>query len=79
MTARARTTAWSAASASSAPASRCFAATATGAKTAGIDQLQSIAAANGGNRAHGRPGYLASVTYVKGLLDAAAYEAGLGG
>ena len=34
-----------------------------------LTQLQSIATANGGNRAHGRPGYLASVTYVKGLLD----------
>ncbi|GIF26862.1 aminopeptidase S [Actinoplanes tereljensis] len=38
-----------------------------------LTQLQSIATANGGNRAHGRPGYLASVTYVKGLLDAAGY------
>ena len=35
-----------------------------------LTQLQNIATANGGNRAHGRPGYLASVTYVKGLLDA---------
>ncbi|MCO8271503.1 M20/M25/M40 family metallo-hydrolase [Actinoplanes sp. TRM 88003] len=38
-----------------------------------LTQLQSIATANGGNRAHGRPGYLASVTYVKNLLDAAGY------
>ncbi len=38
-----------------------------------LAQLQSIANANGGNRAHGRPGYLASVTYVKGLLDAAGF------
>src|SRR5690242_12622757 len=38
-----------------------------------LTQLQSIATANGGNRAHGRPGYLASVTYVKGLLDAAGF------
>jgi aminopeptidase S len=38
-----------------------------------LNQLQSIATANGGNRAHGRPGYLASVTYVKGLLDAAGF------
>ena len=38
-----------------------------------LAQLQSIADANGGNRAHGRPGYLASVTYVKGLLDAAGF------
>ncbi|MFI5931173.1 M28 family peptidase [Actinoplanes sp. NPDC051494] len=39
-----------------------------------LTQLQSIATANGGNRAHGRPGYLASVTYVKGLLDAAGFQ-----
>ncbi|WP_199511448.1 M28 family peptidase [Nucisporomicrobium flavum] len=39
-----------------------------------LSQLQSIATANGGNRAHGRPGYLASVTYVKGLLDAAGFQ-----
>ncbi|WP_045747202.1 MULTISPECIES: M28 family peptidase [Actinoplanes] len=38
-----------------------------------LTQLQSIATANGGNRAHGRAGYLASVTYVKGLLDAAGF------
>lgn len=38
-----------------------------------LSQLQSIAGANGGNRAHGRPGYLASVTYVKNLLDAAGF------
>ncbi|GIF00957.1 hypothetical protein Ari01nite_84210 [Paractinoplanes rishiriensis] len=38
-----------------------------------LTQFQNIANANGGNRAHGRPGYLASVTYVKGLLDAAGY------
>ena len=38
-----------------------------------LTQLQSIATANGGNRAHGRPGYLASVTYVKGLLDSAGF------
>ena len=38
-----------------------------------LTQLQSIATANGGNRAHGRPGYLASVTYVKGLLDQAGF------
>ena len=38
-----------------------------------LSQLQSIATANGGNRAHGRPGYLASVTYVKGLLDSAGF------
>ncbi|QXE35267.1 M28 family peptidase [Streptomyces sp. GMY02] len=38
-----------------------------------LTQLSSIAAANGGNRAHGRPGYLASVNYVKGKLDAAGF------
>ncbi|WP_328879972.1 M28 family metallopeptidase [Streptomyces sp. NBC_00299] len=38
-----------------------------------LTQLQSIAAANGGNRAHGRPGYKASLDYVKAKLDAAGY------
>jgi aminopeptidase S len=38
-----------------------------------LSQLQSIATANGGNRAHGKPGFLASITYVKGLLDAAGF------
>ncbi|MDX3851180.1 M28 family metallopeptidase [Streptomyces sp. AK02-01A] len=38
-----------------------------------LTQLSSIAAANGGNRAHGRAGYLASVNYVKGKLDAAGF------
>ncbi|NEA86184.1 M20/M25/M40 family metallo-hydrolase [Streptomyces sp. SID7958] len=38
-----------------------------------LAQLQSIATANGGNRAHGRPGYQASLTYVKSKLDAAGY------
>lgn len=38
-----------------------------------LNQFSSIAAANGGNRAHGRPGYLASVNYVKGKLDAAGF------
>ncbi|MCM0675981.1 M28 family metallopeptidase [Micromonospora phytophila] len=38
-----------------------------------LTQFQSIATANGGNRAHGRPGYLASVNYVKGQLDAAGF------
>src|SRR5919107_2349271 len=38
-----------------------------------LTQLQNIATANGGNRAHGRPGYLASVTYVKNLLDQAGF------
>jgi aminopeptidase S len=38
-----------------------------------LTQLQSIAAANGGNRAHGRPGYQASLDYVKAKLDAAGF------
>ncbi|MEV4802890.1 M28 family peptidase [Nonomuraea sp. NPDC049421] len=38
-----------------------------------LSQLQSIATANGGNRAHGRPGYLASADYVRSQLDAAGY------
>ncbi|WP_103961602.1 M28 family peptidase [Nonomuraea solani] len=38
-----------------------------------LSQLQSIATANGGTRAHGRPGYLASANYVKGQLDAAGF------
>ncbi|WP_369216735.1 M28 family metallopeptidase [Streptomyces flavofungini] len=38
-----------------------------------LSQLQSIASANGGNRAHGRPGYKASIDYVKSKLDAAGF------
>ncbi|MFE9772333.1 M28 family metallopeptidase [Streptomyces sp. NPDC005931] len=38
-----------------------------------LSQLQSIANANGGNRAHGRPGYKASLDYVKAKLDAAGF------
>ncbi|MFC5147260.1 M28 family metallopeptidase [Streptomyces aureoversilis] len=38
-----------------------------------LAQLQSIATANGGNRAHGRPGYKASIDYVKSKLDAAGF------
>ncbi|MGK5691587.1 M28 family metallopeptidase [Streptomyces sp. URMC 128] len=38
-----------------------------------LSQLQSIATANGGNRAHGRPGYKASVDHIKAKLDAAGY------
>ncbi|MFI2214500.1 M28 family metallopeptidase [Streptomyces sp. NPDC020141] len=38
-----------------------------------LNQFQSIATANGGNRAHGRPGYKASVDYVKAKLDAAGF------
>ncbi|GAA3750378.1 hypothetical protein GCM10022225_38300 [Plantactinospora mayteni] len=39
-----------------------------------LAQFQSIATANGGNRAHGRPGYLASVNYVRAQLDAVGYS-----
>ncbi|WP_230194927.1 M28 family metallopeptidase [Streptomyces coriariae] len=38
-----------------------------------LTQLQSIATANGGNRAHGRTGYKASLDYVKAKLDSAGY------
>ncbi len=38
-----------------------------------LDALQSIASSNGGNRASGRPGYLASLNWVKAKLDAAGY------
>ncbi|KOU60324.1 peptidase M28 [Streptomyces sp. MMG1533] len=38
-----------------------------------LTQLQSIATANGGNRAHGRAGYKASLDYVKAKLDAVGY------
>ncbi|QXJ22421.1 M20/M25/M40 family metallo-hydrolase [Actinomadura graeca] len=39
-----------------------------------LAQLQSIATSNGGTRAHGRPGFKASIDYVKGKLDAAGYQ-----
>ncbi|HEY0640776.1 MAG TPA: M28 family peptidase [Pseudonocardiaceae bacterium] len=42
-----------------------------------LNQLQSLATANGGNRAHGRPGYRASVDYLKAQLDAAGYVTAL--
>ncbi|MYS94917.1 MULTISPECIES: M28 family metallopeptidase [Streptomyces] len=38
-----------------------------------LSQLQSIATANGGNRAHGRAGYKASIDHIKAKLDAAGY------
>ncbi|WP_041289512.1 M28 family metallopeptidase [Kribbella flavida] len=38
-----------------------------------LDQLQSIATSNGGNRATGRPGYRASADWVRSKLDAAGY------
>ena len=47
---------------------------AVSAVTAHLQQLQAIATANGGNRAHGRPGYRASLDYVKARLDAAGYR-----
>ncbi|WP_158880498.1 M28 family metallopeptidase [Amycolatopsis anabasis] len=39
-----------------------------------LAQFQRIADTNGGNRAHGRPGYRASVDYVKSRLEAAGYR-----
>ncbi|MFD3662276.1 M28 family metallopeptidase [Streptomyces sp. NPDC058659] len=38
-----------------------------------LTDFQSIATANGGNRAHGRTGYKASIDFVKAKLDAAGY------
>ncbi|KGN38759.1 M28 family peptidase [Knoellia subterranea] len=38
-----------------------------------LNQLQSIATANGGNRYTGRAGYTASIAYVKGKLDDAGF------
>ncbi|GAA4618006.1 M28 family metallopeptidase [Saccharopolyspora hordei] len=38
-----------------------------------LQELQSIAEANGGNRAAGQPGYKASLDYVKAQLDEAGY------
>ncbi|MFJ4343665.1 M28 family metallopeptidase [Streptomyces sp. NPDC088915] len=38
-----------------------------------LTQFSKIAADNGGNRAHGRPGHKASVDYVKAKLDAAGF------
>ena len=38
-----------------------------------LNQLQSIATANGGNRAHGQPGYRASIDYLQAQLNAAGY------
>ncbi|WP_432060549.1 M28 family metallopeptidase [Streptomyces sp. S1] len=42
-----------------------------------LTDLQSIATANGGNRAHGRTGYKASIDFVKAKLDAAGYTTSL--
>ncbi|MFH8526995.1 M28 family metallopeptidase [Streptomyces tendae] len=70
----------SAAGAATAPAPAHPAATAAAAPDipianvkAHLSQLQSIATANGGNRAHGRAGYQASLNYVKAKLDAAGF------
>ncbi|HEX6361256.1 M28 family peptidase [Actinophytocola sp.] len=38
-----------------------------------LNQFQTIANNNGGNRAHGRTGYRASIDYVQGRLNAAGY------
>ncbi len=42
-----------------------------------LADLQSIATANGGNRAHGRTGYKASIDFVKAKLDAAGFTTSL--
>ena len=42
-----------------------------------LSQLQAIADANGGNRAHGRTGYRASIDYVQAQLHAAGYVTAL--
>ncbi|MFD9379139.1 M28 family metallopeptidase [Streptomyces sp. NPDC059999] len=42
-----------------------------------LTQLQTIATNNGGNRAHGRAGYKASIDYVKAMLDAAGFTTSL--
>ncbi|AXK33800.1 peptidase M28 [Streptomyces armeniacus] len=39
-----------------------------------LKELDAVAQANGGNRAHGEPGYKASIDYVKGKLDEAGFE-----
>jgi aminopeptidase S len=42
-----------------------------------LNQLQTIATNNGGNRAHGRTGYRASIDYVQAQLTAAGYTTSL--
>lgn len=42
-----------------------------------LNDLQTIATNNSGNRAHGRPGYRASIDFVKAKLDAAGYQTAL--
>jgi aminopeptidase S len=39
-----------------------------------LAELQNIADANGGNRAHGEPGYRASIDFIKSKLDAAGFQ-----
>ncbi|WP_309238112.1 M28 family metallopeptidase [Streptomyces albidus (ex Kaewkla and Franco 2022)] len=39
-----------------------------------LKELQSVAEANGGNRAHGEPGFKASIDFIKGKLDKAGFE-----
>ncbi|MFD1324036.1 M28 family peptidase, partial [Micromonospora sonneratiae] len=39
-----------------------------------LNQLQTIANNNGGNRAHGRPGYRASADYVQAQLNSAGFQ-----
>lgn len=42
-----------------------------------LNDLQAIATSNSGNRAHGRPGYRASIDFVKAELDAVGYQTSL--
>lgn len=39
-----------------------------------LTELETIAEENGGNRAHGQPGYKASIDYIQAKLDAAGFE-----
>jgi aminopeptidase S len=39
-----------------------------------LKELQSVAEANGGNRAHGEPGFKASIDFIKKKLDAAGFK-----
>lgn len=39
-----------------------------------LKELQSVADENGGNRAHGQPGYKASVEHIQSKLDAAGFK-----
>ncbi|MPZ82873.1 MAG: M28 family peptidase [Actinophytocola sp.] len=42
-----------------------------------LARLQAIADANGGNRAHGQPGYRAGLDYIEAALDAAGFTTSL--